>query len=119
MPATPSAGVAGISMDTATAYEIAAAHRQGPGATLPWRMKAGDSGYTAPMPLFEFTCKGCQQTFEELVTPDETVTCPHCGREELERLVSTFAVNHTQTEPPPPPCGRCGDPRGAGACSMN
>lgn len=46
------------------------------------------------MPLYEFTCERCGATFEELVGAglDGTgVTCPECGGEEVEKLVSRFA----------------------------
>lgn len=46
------------------------------------------------MPLYEFTCEECGATFEELVAAAlDTlgVTCPACGSEEVEKLVSRFA----------------------------
>ncbi len=46
------------------------------------------------MPLYEFTCADCGATFEELVsvTFDTLgVTCPECGSEKIEKLVSRFA----------------------------
>lgn len=46
------------------------------------------------MPLYEFTCEKCGATFEELVAagPDDPgVTCPGCGSEDIEKLVSRFA----------------------------
>lgn len=46
------------------------------------------------MPLFEFTCEKCDATFEELVgagLDGLDVTCPECGSEEIEKLVSRFA----------------------------
>ena len=46
------------------------------------------------MPLHEFTCEQCGATFEELVAAGLDglgVTCPECGSEEVEKLVSRFA----------------------------
>ncbi len=47
------------------------------------------------MPLYEFTCEECGATFEELVSATldaPAVTCPACGGEEVEKLVSRFAA---------------------------
>jgi putative FmdB family regulatory protein len=46
------------------------------------------------VPLYEFTCTDCGETFEELVAASlDTlgVTCPDCGSEDVEKLVSRFA----------------------------
>jgi putative FmdB family regulatory protein len=46
------------------------------------------------MPLYEFTCEKCGATFEELVGAGLEglgLTCPECGSEEIEKLVSRFA----------------------------
>ena len=46
------------------------------------------------MPLYEFTCTDCGETFEELVAASLDalgVTCPDCGSEKVEKLVSRFA----------------------------
>ncbi|MBK9064365.1 MAG: zinc ribbon domain-containing protein [Acidobacteria bacterium] len=46
------------------------------------------------MPLYEFTCEKCGATFEELVgagLEDFGVTCPECGSEKIQKLVSRFA----------------------------
>jgi putative FmdB family regulatory protein len=54
------------------------------------------------VPIYEFVCEECGERFEELVpTSDVTgATCPNCGSERSERLIS-------QVSPP----GR--QPRGA------
>jgi putative FmdB family regulatory protein len=74
------------------------------------------------MPIFEYRCHACAHEFEVIVFGDRRATCPQCQGEDLEKRLSTFAVS-TQGERgfegSPAPCGRCGDPRGAGACSMN
>jgi putative FmdB family regulatory protein len=45
------------------------------------------------MPLYEFDCAACGQTFERLVrTTDWRGTpCPHCGSKKLTKRLSTFA----------------------------
>jgi putative FmdB family regulatory protein len=76
------------------------------------------------MPLFEYACRDCDRQFELLVRGSETPKCPSCHSTALERRLSVFAA-HTSGSGfasdavPAGPCGACGDPRGAGACSMN
>jgi putative FmdB family regulatory protein len=40
------------------------------------------------MPLYDYTCKKCGQTFELLVMSSTTPACPHCGGARLQKLVS-------------------------------
>ena len=40
------------------------------------------------MPIYEYHCKACNSTFEELVFGDETPTCPKCKSVETEKLIS-------------------------------
>ena len=44
------------------------------------------------MPLFDFSCRACGQTFEALVRPGHEPSCPSCGAVDLERQLSAFAV---------------------------
>jgi putative FmdB family regulatory protein len=74
------------------------------------------------MPIYEYACRRCNHQFETLVRGHEDPMCPHCQGTDLERALSTFAVGGPavrQSAPAPSPCGRCGDPRGPGACSLN
>ena len=76
------------------------------------------------MPLFEYACKECERQFEVLVRGHETPECPACHGTDLERRQSTFAArtangSAASDNPAMGACGRCGDPRGPGACSMN
>jgi putative FmdB family regulatory protein len=73
------------------------------------------------MPLYEFDCRTCHRRFETLVRGVETPECPSCHGTDLERALSTFAVSTAGAKAAPTPgaCGRCGDPRGPGACSLN
>jgi putative FmdB family regulatory protein len=47
------------------------------------------------MPLYEFQCRNCQHEFEALVRPQDAnpPACPSCGGRDLERLLSSFAVD--------------------------
>ena len=47
------------------------------------------------MPLFDFRCRSCGHEFEALVRASdaEPLRCVSCGREDLERLLATFAVS--------------------------
>ena len=48
------------------------------------------------MPLYEFTCRECGHTFEELTTLAEVesgrLQCPACASTRIERGFSTFAT---------------------------
>ena len=55
------------------------------------------------MPLYEYRCKACGRTFEQLrrmSEEDRGVACPECQSEEVQRQLSTFAT------------GGCGSPGG-------
>ena len=76
------------------------------------------------MPIYEYACRTCAHSFETLVRGGEEPNCPHFHGADLERALSTFAVGGPAASPRAnapgaSPCGRCGDPRGPGACSMN
>lgn len=49
------------------------------------------------MPLYEYDCSGCGHRFEALVRCSTAPSCPACGSEALERLLSSFAVSSQQT----------------------
>lgn len=72
------------------------------------------------MPLYEYRCTQCEQTFEQLVQSSEVPRCPSCSSDQLEKLFSVFAVGGASERPGdiPEACRRCGDPRGPGACGM-
>lgn len=44
------------------------------------------------MPMYEYACRACDRTFEELVpiSGAQDVACPGCGSTRVERLLSTF-----------------------------
>ena len=45
------------------------------------------------MPLYEYDCLKCGQRFEVLVRGPQTIACPSCGNEGVERVISSFAVS--------------------------
>ena len=50
------------------------------------------------MPLYDYSCKKCGHEFEVLVRPGSAApVCAACGSEELERLLSGFAVSSENT----------------------
>jgi putative FmdB family regulatory protein len=75
------------------------------------------------MPIYEYECKQCGQRFEALVSASTKASCPSCQNEQLDRMLSVFAVGGASPKSSfstaPGPCGSCGDPRGPGACSIN
>lgn len=45
------------------------------------------------MPIFEYVCEKCGNTFEKLVfRQDEPVSCPKCGDADPKKLVSAARV---------------------------
>jgi putative FmdB family regulatory protein len=76
------------------------------------------------MPIFEYACRDCGSQFEYLTREGRSPECPSCASDQLEKQLSTFAVNANGAAakahaPAFGPCGSCGDPRGPGSCSMN
>ena len=46
------------------------------------------------MPLYEYRCSGCGHQFELLILKaSQTVACPSCASESVERQLSMFAVS--------------------------
>ena len=48
------------------------------------------------MPLYDFRCKNCNHEFEALVRTGDVPQCPSCQGQDLERLLSTFAVDSAE-----------------------
>ena len=71
------------------------------------------------MALFEYRCSDCGKVSEHLVFSDgDALSCPDCGSDKLEKLLSTFAVNAKSAAssggmPSCPHAGHCG-----GGCGM-
>ncbi len=74
------------------------------------------------MPIFEYVCESCRHRFEALVYGREKAACPKCESKKLVPQLSVFAVSTKSASSGASvssgPCGTCGDPRGAGACSL-
>ena len=73
------------------------------------------------MPIYEYECRACRHYFELLVHTGSSPVCPACASVSLQKRVSAFAVGGggATAASTPQACGTCGDPRGAGAGSMN
>lgn len=68
------------------------------------------------MPLYEFSCKKCEHTFETLVFGDEKVECPECQADKVERLLSLPARPQSAPVGLPTACNSAGPPCGAPWC---
>ena len=68
------------------------------------------------MPIFEYVCQDCGNSFEKLVRRSDAngVACPSCGQDHLKQQFSTFAAraNGTDSAPEMPSCpgGMCRTP---------
>lgn len=49
------------------------------------------------MPIYEYECRACGNQFELLVLPATKRLCSSCRSDNLERLLSRFAVNSDGT----------------------
>jgi putative FmdB family regulatory protein len=69
------------------------------------------------MPMYEYSCRDCQHTFEALVFGDAKVECPECHGAHLERLISLPGMPRVENGAAG---GGCGDlslpPCGAPGC---
>lgn len=69
------------------------------------------------MPIYEYFCPACEKKFEELVfeTKPAVVHCPQCGKPEVNRLISSFAMAANVSSPMP----MSGDGQGCGSGSCS
>jgi putative FmdB family regulatory protein len=50
------------------------------------------------VPIYEYACMECEEHFEELVrSHGQVIVCPACGRANVLKQLSTFAVAGTGT----------------------
>jgi putative FmdB family regulatory protein len=50
------------------------------------------------MPIYEYRCRACDNEFEAVVLPKgDPAVCPGCKSDDLERLLSLFAVSSDGT----------------------
>ena len=57
------------------------------------------------MPIYEFYCRHCHRVMSFLsraVNTEKTPACPHCGRADLARRASSFAISKGRKEEPKP-----------------
>jgi len=57
------------------------------------------------MPIYEFYCRHCHRVLSFLsraVNTDKTPSCPRCGRGDLARRASAFAISKGRKEEPKP-----------------
>jgi putative FmdB family regulatory protein len=62
------------------------------------------------MPIYEFRCRKCKQTFEVIYRnreDNQSVTCPECKSTRTQRLMSTFAGKIGNTSTGGASCGSC------------
>jgi len=45
------------------------------------------------MPIYEYQCRACGQSFEALVRSADQPACPACDSQDIERLLSSFGVS--------------------------
>jgi putative FmdB family regulatory protein len=59
------------------------------------------------MPIYEYRCRGCGELFESLQSraDDPAPKCPKCGRPDVARQLSVFAVSAPRAAQPAGPCG--------------
>jgi putative FmdB family regulatory protein len=45
------------------------------------------------MPIYEYECRDCSHRFEVIVRVNTSTVCPSCQSANLDRLISSFAVD--------------------------
>lgn len=61
------------------------------------------------MPIYEYLCRECDDTFEELVFAGrEPERCPKCGSKDIDRQMSCFTSASPTLSGPAPSMGGCG-----------
>lgn len=58
------------------------------------------------MPIYEYQCRACGHQFEQLILHNSTAECAACQGQDLERLVSMFAVDSETTRSSAAKAGR-------------
>jgi putative FmdB family regulatory protein len=70
------------------------------------------------MPLYEYTCKQCENCFEALVFDGEAISCPHCQSAKVKRLLSVPARPRQESRELPVRCQPDLPPCGPGCCRL-
>lgn len=71
------------------------------------------------MPIFEYICKDCGTTFEELVLAsgkEKKLACPACASLSIKKKLSTFAINSGSSADRPDCSTGCGGGFEHGSC---
>ena len=69
------------------------------------------------MPIYDYRCADCDERYDQLVRrAEDVVTCPACGSERAERLLSVFAGMGTSSRSSSTPERAVSFPRGGGCC---
>jgi len=52
------------------------------------------------MPIFEYYCAKCDDSFEKIVMPADrsAVKCPECGSGKVEQMISAPAIHNTSSK---------------------
>lgn len=50
------------------------------------------------MPIYEYSCQKCGRDFEELVFDETPPTCPYCGSNDTQKLMSCCARRRNGAE---------------------
>lgn len=72
------------------------------------------------MPIFEYLCESCGHKFEAILFGEQKPECPKCHTANLEKQLSTFAVNAKSSASPDAGCGQANCCRmSGGGCDVN
>jgi putative FmdB family regulatory protein len=70
------------------------------------------------MPIFEYVCEGCDSQFEKYVrVSGESVSCPECQGQQVEKQFSTFAFTGTGGAGRASAGSSCGGCRPSASCA--
>jgi putative FmdB family regulatory protein len=67
------------------------------------------------MPIFEYVCHDCNNSFEKLVIGTAEPECPSCHSKQLAQRFSVFSATVKSSGPAPRSMGGC---CGGGACGL-
>ena len=70
------------------------------------------------MPLFEYTCQNCEQSFELLVRNGDSPACPDCRGTQLDKLFSLPAAHTGRSSSSFCDLPISGGPCGMGGCGL-
>ncbi|MCJ7680784.1 MAG: zinc ribbon domain-containing protein [Candidatus Aminicenantes bacterium] len=63
------------------------------------------------MPLYEYRCRSCRHSFEQLVSISKAgdVSCPNCRAKNIEKRVSSFGIGggHSRLQNKSSSCTSC------------